>query len=208
MKLRLALAALLVATPVAAQETIPAPAPAPALAPEPAPAPASTPLATTPEGKVILPPEATQPVMLKMPRLRYANTWDVNLEFGLGSVFRDSDRFAMLGRGRFGALFVRENHFWQIGATVEYLNKVERPAFGIQGEYLNLEKGVWAQVGGNVDTKGHPGFVGALGFSIIGAEVQVREYEGDTVAHAALLGKIRIPLGILAYAIGERGGKL
>jgi len=186
------------------------PEPAPVTAPVP-PAPATPPPAPAdaPPAKIVIPPDPNaQLAAVRIPRLRYANTWDLNLEAGVGSVFRDHDRLAVLGRGRAGMLFVRDNHFWQLGVTAEYLTKVERPAFGLQAEYLNLENGLWAQLGVNMDTKTRPGGMAALGFSIVGVEVQVREFEGDGSVHAALLGKIRIPIGIIAYAFGAGGGKL
>ena len=171
------------------------PEPAPVTAPVP-PAPATPPPAPAdaPPAKIVIPPDPNaQLAAVRIPRLRYANTWDLNLEAGVGSVFRDHDRLAVLGRGRAGMLFVRDNHFWQLGVTAEY---------------LNLENGLWAQLGVNMDTKTRPGGMAALGFSIVGVEVQVREFEGDGSVHAALLGKIRIPIGIIAYAFGAGGGKL
>ncbi len=188
--------------PVAAPETPPVAPPAAA----PPAAPAAPPVAPeSPAAKIVLPPD---PPMIRIPRLRYANTWDLNLEAGVGTVFRDADRLAVLGRGRAGVLLVRDNNFWQLGVTAEYLTKVERPAFGLQAEYLNLENGLWTQLGVNIDTKTRPGGMAALGLSIVGVEVQVREFEGDGNVHAALLAKIRIPIGIIAYALGHRGQKL
>jgi hypothetical protein len=139
-----------------------------------------------------------------IPMLRYANTWDVNLEGGVGSVFRDADRLAWLARARVGGLFVRDNNFWQVGATAEWVSALGRPAFGVQGEYLHLELGTWFQLGGSIDTKGKPGGMIAGGLSIVGVEAQYREFENDTEGHVALLAKLRIPIGVLAYGLRSK----
>jgi hypothetical protein len=197
-------AVMFVSLPAAAQEP-PRTDPTQTPAPEP-PKVDPTPNDPAPTPHPAVPPPTSQNVEIgKMgigiPMLRYANTWDVNLEGGVGSVFRDADRLAWLARGRFGALFVRDNSFWQVGATAEWVSSLNRPAFGLQGEYLHLELGTWLQVGGSLDTKGKPGGMIAAGLSIVGVEAQFREFENDTEGHVALLAKLRIPIGVLAYGL-------
>lgn len=177
---------------------------------DPAAAPA-VPAAPAAPGNPAIPPASTSTVGMEagkmaigIPMLRYANTWDVNIEGGVGSVFRDSKRLTFLTRARVGALFVRDNHFYQVGATAEWLSALEGPAFGAQAEYLNLEMGAWFQVGGSIDTKAKPGGMLAAGLSIVGVEAQLREFDGDTDPHVALLAKLRLPLGILVYGIRSR----
>jgi len=200
---RMLFAALFSATPALAQEPSPTETPPP----EP-PKVDPQPIDPAPKPNPAVPQTTAQNVGMEvgkmgigLPMLRYANTWDVNLEGGVGSVFRDSDRLAWLARGRFGALFVRDNSFWQVGATAEWVSSLNRPAFGAQGEYLHLELGTWLQLGGSIDTKGKPGGMVAAGLSIVGVEAQVREFENDTDPHVALLAKLRIPLGVLAYGL-------
>ena len=176
------------------------------------PVPAATdPAAPAAPANPAVPPASTSTVGMEagklaigIPMLRYANTWDVNLEGGVGSVFRDSKRLTFLTRARVGALFVRDNHFYQVGATAEWLSALDRPAFGAQAEYLNLEMGAWFQVGGSIDTKAKPGGMLAAGLSIVGVEAQLREFDGDTEPHVAVLAKLRLPIGILVYGIRSR----
>ncbi len=148
---------------------------------------------------------ATNNVMLagsaETARLRYANTWDFNLEGGGGYVFGGVDKWTGFVRARPGVLLVRDDSFFQFGATAEYLGMLKRPAFGLQAEYLNLSLGGWLQLGGSLDTKARPGFNAAVGLSVVGIEAQVREFDGHGDPAFVLLAKLRLPIGILAYAI-------
>ncbi len=135
--------------------------------------------------------------------LRYANRLNLDLELGYGDTFDDARKGNGLVRGRVGALFVRDDSFWQIGATTEY-SSVSRTAFGVQAEYLHLQMGGWLQVGGMLDLKGRPGLMAAMGLSLFGVEAQYRKLEGLEDPALAVLGKIRIPLGIIWYALETR----
>ena len=88
--------------------------------------------------------------------------------------------------------------FTMIGATYE-INNLSLASFGMQGELLHLSGGFWTQLGGSVDTHGKLGIMGALGFSVIGVEAQYRGYE-DSDYGVAVLGKLRIPIGVILYA--------
>lgn len=136
-----------------------------------------------------------------MARFRYANTWDLNLEGGGGYVFGDVDKWTGFVRARPGVLIVRNDDFYQAGLTAEYLGMLKRPAFGAQVEYLHLQLGTWAQLGGSIDTKGRPGGNLAVGLSIIGVEAQVREFDASSDPAFCLLGKIRLPIGIFVYGL-------
>jgi hypothetical protein len=136
-----------------------------------------------------------------MARFRYANTWDLNLEGGGGYVFGDVDKWNGFVRARPGVLIVRNDDFYQAGLTAEYLGLLKRPAFGAQVEYLHLQLGTWAQLGGSIDTKGRPGGNLAVGLSIIGIEAQVREFDASSDPAFVLLGKIRLPIGIFVYGL-------
>jgi hypothetical protein len=135
------------------------------------------------------------------PVFRYANTWDLNLDAGGGYVFGDVGKWTGLARGRVGALIVRNDNFFQLGATAEYLTALKRPAFGIQAEYLHLQLGTWIEAGASVDTKGRPGGMLSVGLSLIGVEAQVRQFDNAEDPSLVLLAKIRIPIGILVYGI-------
>ena len=73
-----------------------------------------------------------------------------------------------------------------------------------QAEIIDLQLGLWGQVGGNLDTKGHPGFVGSVGWSFLGVEIQNRVFDDPYGRNWALLGKIRIPFGLIIKALGAR----
>jgi hypothetical protein len=140
-----------------------------------------------------------------MPVLRYADTWDANLEVGGGYGFGDARRAAFVGRVRAGALFVRGSSFLQAGATVEWAGLGPHPAFGLQFEYMHLESGGWLQIGGALDAGGHPGGMFAIGLSVVGVEAEARRIEGYAGLTPAIFAKLRLPLGVIAYAIGRRG---
>jgi hypothetical protein len=196
----------------AAQPTQPAPAqptqPAPA---QPAPGPATEPAPSTPgtETKPGTPaPSAGAPGVVgagvgREGRFRYANTWNLDLEGGAGYVL-DVEKWTGFFRARPGVLIVRNDNFYQLGATAEYMGLLHRPAFGVQAEYLHLQLGAWVQIGAALDTKGRPGGMAAIGLSLFGVEAQVREFDQTSDVAVAFLGKIRIPIGILVYGLSTR----
>jgi hypothetical protein len=126
------------------------------------------------------------------------NTIDLNFEGGIGRHLGDSPTTIGFGRARAGVMFARWPVFTMIGATYEY-NNLSPASFGLQGELLHLSGGFWGQAGGSVDIHGKVGVMAALGFSVIGAEVQYRGYE-DVGYGVALIGKLRLPLGVILYA--------
>ncbi len=95
-------------------------------------------------------------------------------------VFRDADVFAL-------------------GATYEYANLADA-TFGIQGEYINDNSGWWIQLGALVDTQPRPGAMAAVGYTLLGVELQLRSYE-SLGATFAVYAKLRIPVGFLAYEL-------
>jgi hypothetical protein len=177
----------------------PAPTPPPGFMLVPIPVDAGAPDAADGGSKVNAP--LTVGVGTDMARFRYANTWDLNLEGGGGYVFGDVDKWTGFVRARPGVLIVRNDDFYQAGLTAEYLGMLKRPAFGAQVEYLHLQLGTWAQLGGSIDTKGRPGGNLAVGLSIIGVEAQVREFDASSDPAFCLLGKIRLPIGIFIYGL-------
>ena len=127
------------------------------------------------------------------------DTIDLDLEGGIGRHFGDPDRPVRFARARVGVMFARWPVFTMIGATYEY-NNLSPATFGVQGELLHLSGGVWGQIGAMMDTHGKAGGLVSLGFSIIGVEAQYRGYE-DNAYGVAVLGKLRIPIGVILYAL-------
>jgi hypothetical protein len=126
------------------------------------------------------------------------NTIDLNLEGGGGRHFGDPFTTLGFGRARVGVMFARWPVFTMIGATYEF-NNLSPATFGLQGELLQLSGGVWGQLGGSVDVHGKAGVMESLGFSVVGVEAQYRGYE-DSGYGLTLLGKVRIPIGVILYA--------
>lgn len=159
------------------------------------------------EPVVVAPPLPIGPVDPNAPKVSSAsadekytrNTIDLNLEGGGGRFFGDPKATYGFGRARAGVMFARWPLFSMVGATYEY-NGLSPATFGVQGELLHLSAGIWGQLGGMIDVHGKPGGMVALGFSVLGVEAQYRGYE-DKDYGAALIAKIRIPLGVLLYAL-------
>lgn len=132
----------------------------------------------------------------------YANTWDLNIEGGVGSTI-DPGKVAGFGRIRGGMLAIRDNLHASIGLTLE-VNSLAPITFGVQAELMHLEYGVWAQIGAMLDTKPRPGFQAAVGYSIVGFEMQYRDVgpqNGSGPYQVALFGKLRIPVRHIFKAI-------
>ena len=159
------------------------------------------------EPVVVAPPAPIGPVDPNAPKISSAsadekytrNTIDLNLEGGVGRFFGDPKATYGFGRARAGVMFARWPVFTMIGATYEY-NGLSPATFGVQGELLQLSAGIWGQLGATVDVHGKPGGMVALGFSVIGVEAQYRGYE-DKEYGFAVLGKLRVPVGVLLYAL-------
>lgn len=96
-------------------------------------------------------------------------------------------------------LSIENSSYRALGVTYEY-SSLSPATFGIQGETLNLELGLWAQLGGFVDVSGHFGGQVAAGWSLFGVEGQYRGVE-DVGAAWALFGKVRLPVSIIARAL-------
>lgn len=126
-------------------------------------------------------------------------TWDLNLEGGYGRFFSDPPKNTGFVRARGGVLFIRNSTYRALGVTYEY-SALSPAAFGIQGEVLNLELGLWTQLGGFVDVSGHFGAQLAAGWSLFGVEGQYRAVE-DRGSAFAVFGKLRLPISIIARAL-------
>jgi hypothetical protein len=137
------------------------------------------------------------------PGKRYT-TWDANIEGAYGRLFTDPAQSTGFGRVRGGVLWVRDPTFYSLGLTYEASDK-SAATLGVQGEWLHLELGVWAQAGALVDVAhgARLGAMGALGWSVIGGEIQARDLEGQGMT-TALFIKLRIPIGIIAFGLRGR----
>ncbi len=183
--------------------------PVPAAPAPPAPAPAAP--AAAPQEQLPASPgaSATAPTSSVSPELAAATagglnyeretTWDLNLEGGYGRFFSDPAKNTGFVRARAGVLFIRNSTYRALGLTYEY-SALSPAAFGVQGEVLNLELGLWTQLGGFVDVSGHFGAQLAAGWSLFGVEGQYRAVE-DRGSAFALFGKLRLPISIIARAL-------
>ncbi|MDI3283708.1 hypothetical protein [Polyangium sp. 15x6] len=134
-------------------------------------------------------------------------TWDANVEGGIGALFEERAHLSGFGRVRGGLLRVDERsvsepRFLALGLTYE-LSDFSPATFGIEVEALGLASGAWLQLGALVDVQPRPGAKLALGWSLFGVEGQVRWDKDDGVVWAAY-GKLRVPVGILGWALSSR----
>ena len=143
-------------------------------------------------------PAAAEPS--EAPSAPVRTTWDANLDGGLG--FHQNDQWITLGFGRLraGVLHITEPWYLSAGTTIEVL--AEAPvAFGLQAEAMHLYSGFWFQAGAMLDLDAEPGAMAALGWSLLGLEVQGRAL---TDAHeVTLIAKLRVPLRIIWLACCE-----
>jgi hypothetical protein len=132
------------------------------------------------------------------PRFRPAKLgWDVNLEGAYGRNFPSDGGFGF-ARFRGGLLYAVDPVFYAVGLTYEWSN-LEAATFGIQAEGMQIETGLWLQLGGLIDTQAHPGASAAVGWSILGAELQLRKFDPNDYGFAAV-AKLRIPITFIAQA--------
>ena len=91
---------------------------------------------------------------------------------------------------------IRDSIHAMLGVTAEISN-ITPLTLGVQAELLHLEWGVWLQAGALLDTKPRPGFMVATGYSILGFEVQYRDFgpqNGAGPYQWALFAKLRVPV--------------
>ncbi len=140
-----------------------------------------------------------------VPHERYWD-WDLNIEGAAGRLFPDGskNRWTGFGRIRAGVLHQHDSFFIGLGPTYE-ISDLQLATFGLQADLVHLESGFWGQVGGLLDTHPHPGFMAAAGYSLLGVEVQGREYNKDGIGFApAVYLKLRAPIGILHMGLKHK----
>lgn len=175
--------------------------------------PGGLPAPSTPSTPATVPPAALpgaapslQPVPSTPERPRQTVTWDLNLDGAIGHSFEGEGHLSGFGRVRGGLLLFNESDlqapvFYALGLTYE-LSDFSPATFGLQVEAISLNSGLWLQLGAMVDVQPRPGAMAAVGFSLVGAEAQVRWSEGEG-AFFALFAKLRIPLGVIAVALKD-----
>ncbi|GAC1352255.1 MAG: hypothetical protein NVS3B20_15490 [Polyangiales bacterium] len=130
-------------------------------------------------------------------------TWDLNLEGGYGAILKDAKPGVLFGRARGGVMRITDYSIVSVlGVTCDLSSRAPL-AFGLQGELLHLELGLWVQGQGLIDLKGHPGASVAVGFSLLGVELQTREYD-DSGRAWGILGKLRLPVSLIYHAFQAR----
>ena len=197
--------------------SVPVPAPAATEAPAPPTAeqPTAPPPAVAPAPAAAPPETAAPPSTKKKPKIygqspdamgERALTWDLNIDGAFGRAFGDVDKPAGFARIRGGILRIREPLFLAVGATYEF-SSFTPATFGVQAEAMHLSTGLWIQAGAMIDVQPKPGVMAAVGWSLLGAEIQYRSYDkyglNDTLA---FYGKIRIPISIISWALREHEG--
>ncbi len=166
------------------------------------------------------PPTTPAPTTTVTRRLGHSfgktDRFELSVEGGIGAYrdgpLRDASRLAGFGRIRAGLLRIFESRFdpdaspifVSVGATYEASN-LSPATLGLQTELVHVSSGLWGQFGGLVDvTRLEPGWMGALGWNVFGAEVQRRRYahdDGVVQSDWALFGKLHIPVTLLIDAL-------
>jgi hypothetical protein len=135
-------------------------------------------------------------------------TWDLSLDGGLGAALRDHTALAGFGRIRGGLLYIDETDLayptlYSLGLTYE-ASSITPVTAGIEGEVLLLSSGLWLQIGAMVDWQPRPAFTASVGWSIFGAETQVRWDAGDGKQFWVFYGKLRLPIRAIVWAALDR----
>lgn len=130
---------------------------------------------------------------------RSGRWWDLDLQFGYG---RWNTESTWLIGVRGGVTWIRGPWFLTIGGVLAW-PLPDQPAVGVQAEIMNLSAGLWLQSGVLVGMDGHIDAGLTTGFSLIGVEARLQHLEmGDP--DMAVLGRLRIPIGMFALAAHER----
>ncbi|HEY5372915.1 MAG TPA: hypothetical protein VIK01_04480 [Polyangiaceae bacterium] len=168
--------------------------------------PEATPKAESVAAPAVAAPAAPTPIAPAAPPIvpssfgRKFTTWDASLDAGYGHQFGDNARGLWLGRAGAGLLFVRDPTFYTLGLSYEY-STLSRASLGLDAEVMQLDSGLWVQAraSSDLDHGMRPGASLSLGWSLFAIEADVRSRESGAVT--ALYGKLRIPLGLIGFAL-------
>lgn len=138
-----------------------------------------------------------------------ATKLDLDIEGGGGFFWGNRTSGIGFGRVRSGVMFTGYPLTISVGATFE-INNVSMATYGAQIELLHIPSGLWAQLGPTVDGRGNFGGIASVGWSVIGIEAQFRGF--DEVRPSAFqggygfafVGKLRLPLGFILYALSRK----
>ena len=124
--------------------------------------------------------------------------WDINLDGAYGHYFPGHEGFGF-ARFRGGLLYSVDPVFYALGLTYDWSN-LQSATFGIQAEAMQLEAGLWVQGGAMIDKQAHPGAMFAVGWSVLGVELQYRKFDPYDWGFATV-AKLRIPITFIAKAL-------
>jgi hypothetical protein len=133
--------------------------------------------------------------------------FEASLEGALGTLIGPTE-LSGFGRARLGATFVVDPSdprvspvFITLGATYE-ASDLTPASVGIQAELTHLGSGFWFQGGALMDVANPaPGFMLAVGLSVVGIEMQAREHDERDENVLAVYGKLRLPISMIVRAV-------
>lgn len=139
---------------------------------------------------------------------------DIDIQAGAGyhwdTASKSQDAVLGMGRIRMGVLHIPHWPWaFSAGLTMEP-NSLSAIVWGGQAEVLHLGSGLWARAGGGSDIYVRPHFNAAVGYSLIGIEIQgfsagdfAPNVLNDHREGVAILAVGRIPLGYLFYVFNK-----
>ncbi len=131
----------------------------------------------------------------------WANTWGDLFEPWLNDLWEvikfNNPDFTAFARVRVGFLVLKEPWYFGAGITGGY-GGVGGAAVGLQADLTNIWGGVWIQAGTEWNEDHGLVLSAGGGYQVIGGEWRV--YDGGR--NIALLAKIRLPFGLVAFVKG------
>ncbi|MBI5508520.1 MAG: hypothetical protein HY903_07190 [Deltaproteobacteria bacterium] len=127
--------------------------------------------------------------------LRRGEAGNLDLELAYGRTYHTAQRTSGAARIRVGGLFVYEPWYPSLGVFLQ-LSTQAPPVVGVEGELMHLWRGTWAQLGAGLDFRARYGALLSVGWSAFGVQTEVWRAPTHDVTWA-VLGKLRLPLGVL-----------
>ena len=129
--------------------------------------------------------------------------WDLEIEGGYGLHSRRDVDNPWMGRIRAGVLEIQDPWFASLGLGFE-LGGLTGMGAGIHGVLSHYTTGMWAQGFANLSFERNAVVGAAVGWSVLGIEMQVDPDGHDTNVLALL--RIRMPIAILVYGLTKMRG--
>lgn len=132
---------------------------------------------------------------------------DIDFQGGVGFHWEinnvDQNTVLGMGRVRLGLLYF-PGYPWAIagGPTFE-INTTTNPVWGLQAEVLNMGAGLWFRGGGGMDYNARYHYNMALGWSIVGIEINGFGLGYDNRSGTSVIATLRIPVGYIIYIINK-----